>query len=77
MACEVAASASTGQLVLFHHDPAYTDDMIAGMERKAKSLFTDSVAAREGLELNLTPRFDYANAPLSAKEREVKYAQNG
>ncbi|MCK7519306.1 MAG: hypothetical protein MZV64_17080 [Ignavibacteriales bacterium] len=36
MACEVAASAQTGQLVLFHHDPAYTDDMLAGMEANAQ-----------------------------------------
>ena len=74
MASEVAASARTGQLVLFHHDPAYTDDMLAGMERTAKSLFTDSVAAYEGLEIDLTP------SP-SPKRREewtaVQYAQNG
>jgi phosphoribosyl 1,2-cyclic phosphodiesterase len=77
MACEVAASASAGQLVLFHHDPAYSDGMLAGMERTAKSLFADSVAGYEGLEINLTPRFVSAIAPLSAKEREVQYAQNG
>jgi len=29
MACEVAASAETGELILFHHDPAYTDDLVA------------------------------------------------
>jgi ribonuclease BN (tRNA processing enzyme) len=53
MACEVAASASTGQLVLFHHDPSYTDAMLAGMEAKAKGLFAESVAAYEGLEIVL------------------------
>jgi phosphoribosyl 1,2-cyclic phosphodiesterase len=77
MACEVAASSHTGQLVLFHHDPSYTDDMLAGMERTAKSLFADSVAAHEGLEFSLIPRFDFAIAPLSARERDVQYAQNG
>jgi phosphoribosyl 1,2-cyclic phosphodiesterase len=79
MACEVAASAQTGGLVLFHHDPSYSDDMLAGMERTAKSLFADSVAAYEGLEFSLTPRFDFAIAPLSAMktERDVQYAQNG
>ena len=55
MACEVAASARTGQLILFHHEPSYTDDVLAGMERTAKSLFADSVAAYEGLEIDLTP----------------------
>jgi phosphoribosyl 1,2-cyclic phosphodiesterase len=56
MASEVAASARTGQLVLFHHDPAYTDDMLAGMERTAKSLFADSVTAYEGLEIDPHPQ---------------------
>jgi len=55
MACEVAAASEAGQLVLFHHDPAYSDDMVAGMEQTAKSLFADSVAAYEGLEIDLTP----------------------
>jgi ribonuclease BN (tRNA processing enzyme) len=55
MACEVAAASETGRLVLFHHDPSYTDEMVAGMEATAKSLFPDSVAAYEGLEIDLTP----------------------
>ena len=55
MACEVALASEVGQLVLFHHDPSYTDDMVAGMEATARSLFADSVAAFEGLEIDLTP----------------------
>src|SRR5512138_2052528 len=39
MACEVAAAAAVGQLVLFHHDPAYTDARVAGMEAAAKAQF--------------------------------------
>jgi phosphoribosyl 1,2-cyclic phosphodiesterase len=86
MASEVAASASTGQLILFHHDPAYADDVLAGMERKAKSLFADSVSAYEGLEIAITPRSPAlasgasvvsAIAPLNARERDVQYVQNG
>jgi phosphoribosyl 1,2-cyclic phosphodiesterase len=77
MACEVAASAQTGKLVLFHHDPSYTDAMLTEMEQTAKRLFANSITAYEGLEFSLTPRFDYATAPLSATERAVKYAQNG
>jgi phosphoribosyl 1,2-cyclic phosphodiesterase len=74
MACEVAASAQTGQLVLFHHDPSYSDDMLAGMERTAKSLFVDSVAAYEGLEFTLIP----SPSPIGRREwKEVQYAQNG
>ena len=55
MAYGVAMAARAGQLVLFHHDPSYTDEVVAGMEATAKSLFTDSVAAYEGLEISLTP----------------------
>lgn len=74
MACKVAASAQTGQLVLFHHDPSYTDAMLAGMERTAKSLFAESVAAYEGLEFSLIPN----PSPIERRERkDVQYAQNG
>jgi hypothetical protein len=55
MACEVALASETGQLVLFHHDPSYSDAMVAGMETTAKNIFPDSVAAYEGLEIDLTP----------------------
>ena len=53
MACEVAAASEVGQLILFHHDPSYSDEMVTGMEATAKSLFADSVAASEGLEIVL------------------------
>ena len=88
MACEVAASSQTGQLILFHHDPSYADDVLTGMERKAKSLFADTTMAYEGLEIDISPRFDCAArktcaTPLpfghdvSAKKTDVQYAQNG
>jgi phosphoribosyl 1,2-cyclic phosphodiesterase len=53
MASEVAASAETGELILFHHDPAYTDDMVATQESTAQKLFPDSHAAYEGMEIKL------------------------
>ena len=78
MAAEVAASAQTGKLVLFHHDPAYTDDMVADMERKAKSRFADSVAAYEGLEIILRDENMSVGLQTPAThERDVQYAQNG
>ena len=55
MACEVAAAAEAGQLILFHHDPSYTDARVAGMEASAKTLFPAVQAAYEGLEIRLTP----------------------
>jgi phosphoribosyl 1,2-cyclic phosphodiesterase len=86
MACEVAAAARVGRLILFHHDPAYSDDMIAGLERTAQSLFAESVAAYEGLELDLTPGPSPARRGESiagrlqkpaTHGRDVQYAQNG
>jgi len=79
MASEVAASASTGQLILFHHDPSYTDEILAGMECKAKSLFENSVTAFEGLEIALGLQ-KTSPQPISHKETRleaVQYAQNG
>jgi len=79
MASEVAAAAQTGQLILFHHEPSYSDDMIAGMERTAKSLFADSVAAYEGLEIALQLQKP-SPQPLSHREKgteALQYAQNG
>ena len=77
MATEVAASAQTGQLVLFHHDPSYTDDVITGMEQTAQSLFADSVAAYEGLEITISPcPSPNIGRGVGVREREVQYAQN-
>jgi len=79
MACEVAASAQTGKLVLFHHDPSYTDEMLAGIERAAQSLFTNSFTAYEGLEINLQLQKS-STLPGISRERtkeDVQYAQNG
>ncbi len=54
MACEVAASARVGELILFHHDPAYSDATIAGMENSAKEKFANVQAAYEGFEITLS-----------------------
>ena len=74
MACEVAASAETGQLILFHHDPAYSDEMVAAQENTAKANFPDSCAAYEGLEIDLRPS---SETRRGAMERDVQYVKNG
>ena len=89
MACEVAAAARVGRLILFHHDPAYSDSMVAGMEQTAQSLFAESVAAYEGLELDLTLSCGHPSPARRGESiagrlqmpathgRDVQYAQNG
>ena len=87
MACEVAAAARAGQLILFHHEPSYSDDIIAGMEQTAKGLFADTISAYEGLEIDLTPSpsperrgeskvAGQLQSPAT-QGREVQYVQNG
>ncbi|HKI53079.1 MAG TPA: MBL fold metallo-hydrolase [Anaerolineales bacterium] len=78
MASEVAASAGAGQLVLFHHDPSYTDDMVANIERTAKGLFANSVAAYEGLEIVLHDGNMAVQLQTPVNHgRDVQYVQNG
>ncbi|MDB4945326.1 MAG: Metal-dependent hydrolase of the beta-lactamase superfamily [Labilithrix sp.] len=49
----LASSAGVGQYVLFHHDPARTDEGVAAFETAARDLYAPSVAAREGMILDL------------------------
>ena len=50
---ELARAAGVGRYVLFHHDPTRSDEGVAEIEARASELFGSSVAAREGLELDL------------------------
>jgi len=80
MTCEVAAAAEVGRLVLFHHDPAYTDEMVAENETEARKRFLETLAAYEGLEMVL-PRSSASTAvaplPPLSEEGRVKYVENG
>jgi phosphoribosyl 1,2-cyclic phosphodiesterase len=53
MAAEVATQAGVGQLALFHFDPMYDDAAVVEMEKRGKSIFPNSIAAHEGLEIKL------------------------
>ncbi|KAA3662536.1 MAG: MBL fold metallo-hydrolase [Calditrichaeota bacterium] len=53
MACEVATKAEVKKLVLYHHDPSHDDTVMDSIEHKAKSLFPDVSAGREGMEIRL------------------------
>jgi phosphoribosyl 1,2-cyclic phosphodiesterase len=77
MACEVAAASEAGQLILFHHDPSYSDAMIGGMEATAKAQFAEVQAAYEGLEIVLRDTSKIAKklqspSPLPLSQRERK-----
>ena len=49
----LAQKAGVKKLVLFHHDPAQDDAAILEKERRARALFKDTDAAREGLEYKI------------------------
>jgi phosphoribosyl 1,2-cyclic phosphodiesterase len=49
----MAKLAKVGKLVLFHHDPAQDDRAVAAKESRARKVFRNTVAAREGLTIKL------------------------
>ncbi len=53
----IAREAGVGTLVLFHHDPGQSDAAVAEKESRARRSFERSVAAREGLVLDVTQGF--------------------
>lgn len=78
MACDVAASARVGQLVLFHHDPSYSDAMLEGMEKYARKRFHPTQAAYEGLEIVLQSKSKITDWLQSSdpNRRDVQYANH-
>tara|TARA_B100000287_G_scaffold369804_1_gene366910 strand:+ start:2608 stop:3459 length:852 start_codon:yes stop_codon:yes gene_type:complete len=48
---EVAQKARAKRLALFHHNPDHGDSMLEAIEQDAKNVFTNTVSAREGMEL--------------------------
>jgi ribonuclease BN (tRNA processing enzyme) len=78
MACEVAAAARVGELVLFHHDPAYSDAMVAGLETSATEKFGDARAAQEGLDIVLREEKKMTGLlqQNNIAARDVKYAHH-
>jgi phosphoribosyl 1,2-cyclic phosphodiesterase len=51
---KLAREADVGKYVMFHHDPKRTDAQVEELERRARALFADVVAAREGMLIELT-----------------------
>lgn len=50
----IAQAAKVGTYVLFHHDPAESDEAVAAKTARAAGVFERSVAAREGLVIDVT-----------------------
>lgn len=53
---KVAEAANVEKFVLFHHDPTHNDDFIGKIEAEARQLFSKSIAAYEGLQIDLSEK---------------------
>lgn len=53
VAANLANEANVGKLILFHHAINKTDDEILNMQNQTCTLFPNTIAAYEGLEINL------------------------
>jgi len=71
---ELARSAGVGKYVLFHHDPTRTDSQVADFEARAQSLYASSVAAREGMVIDLEVPRDVARDVPGAAPRPAAAA---
>ena len=52
-AAHLARKAQVGSVMLYHHDPTHHDHALLQMEQEARSIFSATFLAREGLQLNL------------------------
>lgn len=55
MAVDAVRSANAKKLIMFHYDPSYTDDIIDQAEKHTQKIYPDTMAAYEGLEVDLIP----------------------
>jgi ribonuclease BN (tRNA processing enzyme) len=53
IAATLARLSDVKNLVLFHHDPSSGDDYLDEVERLGKSLFQNTVAARDGMSITI------------------------
>lgn len=53
MATEVAEMARVGKLILFHHEPTYSDEKLDAMQAEARTYFANTYSAYEGMEVDL------------------------
>ncbi|SVD93569.1 uncharacterized protein METZ01_LOCUS446423, partial [marine metagenome] len=49
----MAQKSNSKQLILFHHNPNYNDNQVELIEQKAKQVFNQTIAAKQGLVIYL------------------------
>ena len=48
---ELALQANVKKLVLFHHNPDYSNSILENIEKNAQNKFKNTLSAREGMEI--------------------------
>ena len=71
-AAKVALAAKVNKLVLFHHDPYHSDAQVDRMVEVASAIFPDTIAAFEGMVIELEP---FEASPDFISEKRVKEKQ--
>ena len=77
MACEVAAAARVGELILFHHDPSYPDKVVARMEAFARRNFGRVQSAYEGLLFTVFGKDKMTSLLQSPAPRPLSHGERG
>jgi phosphoribosyl 1,2-cyclic phosphodiesterase len=62
-AVKIAREAGVRQLALFHHDPDRNDEAMDGLLARAREHFPATIAAAEGLEMEIVPSSDISPLP--------------
>ena len=52
-AVEVAIQANVKKLIITHHDPDHDDDFLDSMEKECQKFFSNSIFAKEGMEVSV------------------------
>tara|TARA_Y100001970_G_scaffold286134_1_gene407547 strand:+ start:397 stop:1224 length:828 start_codon:yes stop_codon:yes gene_type:complete len=52
-AVDIAKSSNSKQLILFHHSPTYSDEIVNNFTQEAKKSFDNVIAAKQGLTIKL------------------------
>lgn len=68
---ELCRAAGAKTLALFHHDPRRTDEAVAELVRRARAVFPETIAAREGLSFCFEAGISRAQRPATADLRAV------
>lgn len=70
-AVKVAQAANVKQLVIFHHDPLHDDNFMDEIAHQTAQQFPNSVVAREGMVLDLSPTQELESTPESVPQAHV------